>query len=162
RMHQKLQPAYKVYRLLYPLWNWKNALFQLTVTDRLFDVTKETLGQWLLKWYIDRIGYHAVELYSGKLLLTRRFGEEPVRTAAPHPAGTHADGHGETPESLRVLVLGQVKAGKSSLVNALFGEVKAATDVVPTTAQLTSYVLQRADLDGTLTISDMGGYEDPS
>src|SRR5437773_3485224 len=40
RMHQKFQPAYKAYRLFYPLLNWKNALFQLVVTDRLFDVTK--------------------------------------------------------------------------------------------------------------------------
>jgi uncharacterized protein len=162
RMHQKLQPAYKAYRLLYPLWNWKNALFQLAVTDRLFDVTKETLGQWLLKWYVDRVGYHAIELYSGKLLLTRRFEQAPVPPSAPPAAEIHADGRGETPESLRVLVLGQVKAGKSSLVNALFGEVRAATDVVPTTARLTPYVLQRADFGGALTISDMGGYEDPS
>src|SRR5215510_6793792 len=148
RMHQKLQPAYKAYRLLYPLWNWKNALFQLAVTDRLFDVTKETLSQWLLKWYVDRVGYHAIELYSGKLLLTRRFEQETAPSLALHSTENRVEVRKGTPESLRVLILGQVKAGKSSLVNALFGELRAATDVVPTTARLTSYVLQRADFGG--------------
>ena len=48
RLHQKIMPAYRVYRLLYPLFNWHNALFQRLVTDRLFDLTKQTLNQWLL------------------------------------------------------------------------------------------------------------------
>jgi predicted GTPase len=62
---------------------------------------------------------------------------------------------------LRILILGTSEGGKSSLVNALFGTVHAATDVLPTTAQLTSYVLDRPDLGGTIIVSDMGGYEDP-
>ena len=43
RLHQKILPAYQLYRMLYPLFNWHNALFQLLVTDRLFDLTKQTL-----------------------------------------------------------------------------------------------------------------------
>src|SRR5262245_26313064 len=125
-LHQKFKPAYNAYRLLYPLLNWKNALFQLFVTDRLFDVTKETLSQWLLKWYVDRVGYHAIELYSGKLLLTRhREGSSPLLTDSAEMLN---QAQRAKTEPLRILVLGQVKAGKSSLVNALFGEVKAATD----------------------------------
>jgi hypothetical protein len=50
RLHQKILPAYNVYRLLYPLFNWQNALVQMLITDRLFDLTKHTLTQWLLKW----------------------------------------------------------------------------------------------------------------
>lgn len=162
RLHQKIQPAYHVYRMLYPLFNWQNALFQHLVTDRLFDLTKQTLTQWLLKWYVDRVGYHAIELYSGKLPLTQHVDlsasqlqhldsrQQPVasQTAATVPL-------------LRILLLGQVKAGKSSLVNALFTTPHAATDVLPTTAQLTSYVLDRPELGGTVIVSDMGGYEEP-
>ena len=162
RLHQKVQPAYHVYRMLYPLFNWQNALFQLLVTDRLFDLTKQTLTQWLLKWYVDRVGYHAIELYSGKLLLTQHFD---LSVAPPQaldtPLQPAAAQTGATLPLLRILLLGQVKAGKSSLVNALFAMPHAATDVVPTTTQLTSYVLDRPDLGGTLIVSDMGGYEDP-
>ena len=161
RLQQKLRPAYHVYRLLYPLFNWYNALFQLLVTDRLFDLTKQTLIQWLLKWYVDRVGYHAIELYSGKLLLTRQFdlSAPPSRTAT---AEKLAPSQPVTAEPMRLLVLGQVKAGKSSLVNALFDTAPAATDVLPMTTQLMSYVLDRPDLGGMIVVSDMGGYEDPN
>jgi uncharacterized protein len=160
RLHQKIMPAYQVYRFLYPLFNWHNALFQRLVTDRLFDLTKQTLNQWLLKWYVDRIGYHAIELYSGKLLLTRQFDPfaPPLLSTT---AETVAASQTVTAAPLRILMLGQVKAGKSSLVNALFGTTPAATDVLPMTARVTSYVLDRPDLGGTIIITDMGGYEDP-
>ncbi len=161
QLQQRLKPAYNAYRLLYPLLNWQNALFQIIVTDRLFDIAKQTLAQWLLKWYVDRVGYHAIELYSGRLPLTRRVDSEAY-FAPPSPTA-----HGEDLQSvpsgpLRILILGQVKAGKSSLANALFGEQRAVTDVLPATAQLTSYVLERPELGATLIVSDMGGYEDPS
>ena len=40
-----------------------------------------------------------------------------------------------------MLIVGQKKAGKSSLVNALFGQDRAATDVLPQTQQVEPYVL---------------------
>ena len=161
QLQQRLKPAYNAYQVLYPLLNWHNALFQILVTDRLFDVAKQTLAQWLLKWYVDRVGYHAIELYSGRLPLTRRVDSEAYFA----PSSPTVSGENLPPVSagpLRVLILGQVKAGKSSLANALFGEPRAVTDVLPATAQLTSYVLDRAELGTTLIVSDMGGYEDPS
>lgn len=162
---QKLKPAYELYqlyRVLSPLLNWQSGLFRLLVTDRLFDLTKETLNQWLLKWYVDRVGYHAIELYSGKLLLTRRLDPAAAPPLSSAAAETLAEAGAARTEPLRILIVGQVKAGKSSLVNALFSEVRAATDVVPTTAQLTSYVLQRPELGTAVVLSDMGGYEDPT
>ena len=39
------------------------------------------------------------------------------------------------------LVAGQVKAGKSSVINAILGEQRAATSVVPMTAEITRYEL---------------------
>lgn len=162
RLQQKLQPAYHVYRLLYPLFNWQNALFQLLVTDRLFDLTKQTLAQWLLKWYVDRVGYHAIELYSGKLLLTRQLDLSDAVPQRHERRKQSAQSQTVPVTPLRILLVGQVKSGKSSLVNALFGTPHAATDVLPTTARLTSYVLDRPDLGGTVIVSDMGGYEDPN
>ena len=43
-------------------------------------------------------------------------------------------------EPLRIIVVGQTKSGKSSLINALFDEYRAATDVVPRTDQVEPYV----------------------
>ena len=152
-------PAYRVYRLLYPLFNWHNALFQRLVTDRLFDLTRQTFNQWLLKWYVDRVGYHAIELYSGKLLLTRQFDlvtpplSETTEKLTPLQSSTAEPLHPDTRAT---------EGGQVSLVNALFGTAPAATDVLPMTARVTSYVLDRPELGGTVIISDMGGYEDPN
>ncbi len=162
---QQLQPAYDLYRLyqmLSPLLNPQSGVLRLLVTDRLFDLTKATVSQWLLRWYVDRVGYHAISLYSGKLLLTRR-GEnltplQPATAAELAQAETEA----EAIEPLHVLILGQVKAGKSSLVNALLGTMCAATDSVPTTTQVTPYVLEQIAGEGRIVLQDMGGYEDPS
>ena len=167
RVGKKLKPAYelyRVYRILSPLVNWKSALFRFVVTDRLFDLTKQTLQEWLLGWYVDRVGYHAIALYSGKLLLdqppTNPPGQRQGEAAQDERAGRleAAPSH----HVLRVLVLGQVKSGKSSLVNALFGEVRAAVDVVPTTVRVTPYVLDRLSDGDTVVVLDMGGYDDPT
>lgn len=163
RFSQKMKPAYELYQLyrfLSPLINPQSGIFRLLITDRLFDLTKETLNQWLLKWYVDRVGYHAIALYSGKLLLTRREGR--VGVFQPEAEEDVVQTRKRTTEPLRILVLGQVKAGKSSLVNALFGEVRAATDRTPTTMELTPYILERPDIGSAVALYDMGGYEDPS
>jgi hypothetical protein len=56
-----------------------------------------------------------------------------------------------------VAVVGPVKAGKSSLVNAFLGEARAATDVLPLTAGSTRYTLAQPGLP-TLTLIDTGGF----
>jgi hypothetical protein len=198
RIGQKLKPAYElyqVYRILSPLLNWQSAIIRFFVTERLFDLTKETLQQWLLRWYVDRVGYHAIGLYSGKLLLDQRPDSSALQTRKPSewPSGRPSGRPSETPdksydtmhantqdttdttrhntqamsqtvssEPLRVLILGQVKAGKSSVLNALFGEVRASVDVVPTTLHLTPYVLDRIEGEAAVLLYDMGGYDDPT
>jgi predicted GTPase len=47
-------------------------------------------------------------------------------------------------------------------VNALFGEVRAAVDVVPTTVRVTPYVLDRLGGKDAVSLLDMGGYDDPT
>jgi predicted GTPase len=54
-------------------------------------------------------------------------------------------------------VVGPVKAGKSSLVNALLGEAKAGTDVLPLTPGVTKYTLRQPGLP-TFTLLDTAGF----
>jgi uncharacterized protein len=86
--------------------------------------------------WIEEVGRAAIELYSGRLRvdaaeLGRQAGGAPglgvMAAAAPGP--------------LRVLVAGQATVGKSSLVNALLGEVAAAVDVLPLGTDATRYAL---------------------
>jgi predicted GTPase len=60
-------------------------------------------------------------------------------------------------EPLRFLILGQVSSGKSSLINALFGEIKSAEGLLPTTAEITPYLLERDGLQHAIVL-DSAGY----
>jgi predicted GTPase len=130
---------------------------RILTTDSLVSHSTEDLKRWLIDAYIKKIGYYAIELYSGNLVLengllanaTRRTQQE-LEKIKGREAATFA-------EPLRILVLGQTNAGKSSLINALFGAAKAETDVIPTTEGITPYLLERPGLD-TAIILDCEGY----
>ncbi len=103
------------------------------------------LQRWLLREYVRKVGYYAIELYSGRLTLTNTPTPEPITAENP------------VTEPLRIVVLGRANAGKSSLINALFGQLTAATDVLPdTTAELTPYRLERGGLDAALIFDTPG------
>jgi len=59
-------------------------------------------------------------------------------------------------EPLRLLICGQLKAGKSSLINALAGEVRAASDVLPLTDKFTAYEFKRQGIPQALIIDSPG------
>jgi len=113
--------------------------------------------RWLLREYVRKVGYYAIELYSGRLTLT-----ETEPTAQPTPASREdlarvAEGVTRTSEPLRIVILGRANAGKSSLINALFGRLTAATDVLPdTTPGLTPYRLEHEGLTAALIFDTPG------
>ncbi|HOW62681.1 MAG TPA: 50S ribosome-binding GTPase [Candidatus Contendobacter sp.] len=113
--------------------------------------------RWLLREYVRKVGYYAIELYSGRLTLA---DAEP--TAVPTPASRRdleqaAVYAAPVNEPLRIVVLGRANAGKSSLINALFGQLTAATDVLPdTTTGLTPYRLEHDGLDAALIFDTPG------
>jgi small GTP-binding protein len=110
--------------------------------------------------YIKKIGYYAIQLYSGHIVLDEDAFKQHVTTASRDDLERFQNREEKLAEEpLRILVLGQVKAGKSSLINALFGEVKALVDVVPTTSTVYPYLLERQGLE-TAIILDTAGYQD--
>lgn len=114
------------------------------VLDELAAHGSERVQTWLLREYIRKLGYHAIDLYGGLVRI-----EEHTPLDAPDRRlledGRAADEQDAArSEPLRILVLGRANAGKSSLINALFGEVTAATDLLPdTTAEIKPYRLER-------------------
>lgn len=106
----------------------------------------ERIQLWILREFIRKLGYHAIELYGG---YARLDDETPLEAAIdPDRANGRADTETEATQSepLRVLVLGRTNAGKSSLINALFGRIEAAADVLPdTTAAISAYHLADQD-----------------
>ena len=73
----------------------------------------------------------AIDLYSGRLRFT------DTELAQRRDPGAVALAEPETP--VRIVVIGQTGAGKSTLVNALLGEDRAETDAAPATDRAVAY-----------------------
>lgn len=155
------EPSRMLYRLASLGWNPLGALLghvRDQATGQMADVTASEVRKWALGYAVRKAGYYAIELYSGQLVLdesefAKFVGAGSERDAAQAQAREAA----LATEPLRVLVIGQAKAGKSSLVNAMFGAVRAAVDIVPRTAQVEPYVLERDGLPRAI-ILDTAGY----
>ncbi len=84
-----------------------------------------------------------------------REGTEDAPGRPSRPPSPHGDGSPAPP--VTVALVGPVKAGKSSLVNALLGEERAATDVLPLTPGATRYTLSKPG-QPTLSVMDTAGF----
>jgi uncharacterized protein len=111
---------------------------------------------WFYSAYVHRLGTYLVELNSGRL----RVGAKRYRDLTGKDMGVGAADKEVADEikAITITVLGQVKTGKSSFVNALLGEQRAKTDVLPATAEVTKYALKHADIPNQLLILDTVGY----
>jgi predicted GTPase len=100
---------------------------------------------------VEEIGREAINLYSGRLRadIAELADLHPAAVANPAAPGV----------ALRILVAGKVNAGKSSLVNALCGDVVAAVDVLAATGQPTSHSIRGADDWPALELIDCAGLE---
>jgi len=135
-------------------------LYELRVVffDRVTHYPLAELQRWLLHTYARKVGYYAILLYSGQLKLDSASDDQPS-PASRRDLETAARDETRSVEPLRILVAGQTKAGKSTLVNALFGQLRAPTDALPLTYQFNPYRLER---DGELLglVLDSPGYGD--
>lgn len=111
------------------------------------DMFKENIFLWFFAQYVRRLGHYLIELYSGRLKVgVERYRELKEQPDDSQPVG--ADGiivvdgaKTSQARAVTIAVIGQVKAGKSSLINALLGEQRARTDVIPATSGISRYEL---------------------
>jgi len=130
--------------------------------SKMLDASADETKRWVVQFAVRKTGFYAIELYSGHLAL-RGVEFAPYKTERSQRAIAEDVGRKAIlkEEPLRILVLGQVKAGKSSLINAMFGETRAAVDVVPRTRDVEPYLLERDGVRKAI-ILDTAGYEDAS
>jgi uncharacterized protein len=141
------------------LFNWQGVLLSKArslLLDKGVNYVTDEISQRLISVYVNKLGYYAIQLYSGQMTL-----DDIVPTDVLTPDSKtdikESTENEKTIEPLRLLILGQVSSGKSSLINALFDDVKSATSVLPTTAEITPYVLERDGLQQAI-ILDSAGY----
>ncbi|WP_315851242.1 GTPase family protein [Planctomicrobium piriforme] len=145
------------------LVNPVNVLKYFTSEVTVGPVSQELQTEFLAAVYlrfVRQVGFYLVEMNSGRLrggadLYRRTFGSPEQQAYTPQAARPSLE-----PEPVTVALIGQVKAGKSSLVNALVGERVAKSDVLPETRQVNRYRLTVPETDVVLTLLDTPGYAD--
>jgi len=141
------------------LFNWPGAALSEARTilmDKGFNLIREELLQRLLSAYISKLGYYAIQLYSGQITLDDIAPTETLSDVSINDV-KKINAYEQSIEPLRILVLGQVSSGKSTLINKLFGEIRTAEGVLPTTSQITPFKLEREGME-VATILDSAGY----
>jgi predicted GTPase len=124
--------------------------------SRPLQMLQENLLLWFYTAYVHRLGTYLIDLNSGRL----RVGARRYRALLQQAQGLPAE-ETESVETIRrvaLTIFGQVKAGKSSLINALLGEQRARADVLPATAEITHYDLHPEGIDTHLELLDTVGY----
>ncbi|WP_162300017.1 GTPase family protein [Kineobactrum sediminis] len=149
RSYQAYQ-AYRAYRIFTP----QGLIAELSslVLGGIGENAKETLLYNLKRAYLQEVANVAIDLYSGNF--KRALNELPVQQDIQRDLDRLAKEVGP----VRILVVGQVSSGKSTLVNALLEEIKAESGLIPITESESVY--QFAIEDGLDTrIVDTPGVE---
>jgi len=156
-------PASRFYRAMRLGLNPSSAVFREIAAyfaGTMMTQSADEFKRWFLDYFVKKSGYYAIELYSGHLVLEEGELPEFVTQRARREIEAQAKRRqAVSEEPLRVLVVGQVKAGKSSVINAIFGETRTVADATVRTEGAESHYLQREGLDRAM-ILDTAGYDD--
>ncbi len=124
------------------------------ITDRVLNQVGGAVQTTLKRLLLQEISQVGIDLYSGRL----RVSDEELHDYRSEAARADEERRPESPEPLRVLVLGQTSAGKSSLVNALVDSLAAETGRLPTTDRTSVHTLKVED-GSELHLIDTPGVE---
>jgi hypothetical protein len=124
--------------------------FNRVFSDKTIDAVSYRLRAMATQEFVLAVGRAAIDLYSGRLTLS----DEDLHAARTHELATAAAPVGP----VHLVLIGQVNAGKSSLVNALAQESRSAVGPLPTTARVAEYSLEQAGRPAVLLV-DLPGLE---
>ncbi|PSU34354.1 GTPase family protein [Photobacterium lutimaris] len=131
---KKFYDVYRVFRAMTPAGLVAEARGQLL--GRLFDEVSEEVQHNLKKVLLQEVLSVAIDLYSGRY----KAAEGELNNS-----DTDSEHFAEELKPLRVAIVGQVSAGKSSLVNTFVGNMVAEVSAIPSTENI---VVHRCYVDG--------------
>ncbi|MGL5098418.1 MAG: GTPase family protein, partial [Planctomycetia bacterium] len=152
--------------------------------DPAMKLIQENALLWFYSLFVQRMGASLIELNSRRLRVGAKRWRELTSAQFPDPkavdgpsASAESDSAPKTEaipqpsteqsgaalvvprtDDVVLAIVGQVKAGKSSLVNALLGRRSATADVLPQVDGAKRYELSSPKLDARLVLFDTAGY----
>jgi predicted GTPase len=133
--------------LLNPLNIARYGFSRVTVDKVGSNLQSEVLAGIYLR-FIRQVGFYLIEMNSGRLRggadAYRNAFEQQQRAGRSNAIGENnlAQKHSPTSRPVTIGIVGQVSAGKSSLINYLTGGRQATVDVLPQTRQVQRYTLE--------------------
>jgi predicted GTPase len=149
---QKGYDIWRIIRMLNPVTAATQEIRE-RLSNQMYRWGREELAKRLARAYVKEVGRAAIDLYGGRLRISPEEMEAHVTEATSRDRRASAKVQAEP---LRLLVGGQIKAGKSSLINALLNQVRAASDVLPLTADFRAYELKRDGVPQALILDSPG------
>lgn len=147
----------------------------------LTDVMQSNILTSFYIFFLRQVGYYAIEMNSGRLRGGSQQYREMMKRQQPgsdktleqmigemsqtNQPQTDIDSKIATTENIEtvdvnIVMAGQVKAGKSSLVNSLLGRHQAKVGILPETKAVQRYVLPMPESNRQLSLLDTIGYQD--
>ncbi len=149
------EQAYDIWRIVRMLNPLSAATHEIReqFSKKMYEAGRDHLTRKLAERYVEEVGHAAIDLYGGRLRVSDVDLDSHVSPATRRDREEMAQ---QVTEPLRLLVAGQVNAGKSSLVNALSDQVQAAVDALPATPSYRAYELKREGVPAALIIDSPG------
>ena len=157
------QQGQNVYWMISAIFNPFKTAVQLTANklgvQSAFAQIQNNVLQWFFLSFLHEVGRYLIELNSGRLRVgTKRYLELMAKHQVPED---YQEGETKVPvdhpvQRVTIAVVGPVSAGKSSLINAIFGEQRAAVAQTPLTARSTKYELNQTGLPPITLIDTVG------
>ncbi|MBS3964202.1 MAG: 50S ribosome-binding GTPase [Methylomonas sp.] len=136
RIASKGRELYRLFRVVTAGFDPVTTLIRelrVFANSQLLASSTDDLKRWLIDAYIKKVGFYAIELYSGNMVLddddlrkpTRRTQRE-INTIRQRQRQSQRNA-----EPFQILLAGKANSGKASLINALAGQSLAVADTLP-------------------------------
>ncbi len=149
-----IQMVYNGYRMVRPMVNPVSALvgeIRGLITRRAIDKISVNSSRWMKARLVECVGKHLINLYSGQVRsdddLEQALRQKGTVLLVPSPA--------EKP--IRVLLVGEVNAGKSSIINAMAGRMRSVSHYLPETRGSLVIDVEVSGI-GSVHLIDTSGY----
>lgn len=176
QMYDAVQPLYDVgymaYRVATLPLSPVNALWREIrryISGQAINLSIGALKSEIVSYIVHRMGFYLIELYSGRVVLDEiEFDKHRITAEQAELRTAQPDIDDYSGEFIRIVIVGQLKAGKSSLVNALRRTWHAQTDILPCTEEIQAYLMRPSTgpvlnesqpLPGCLMLVDTPGYD---
>ena len=162
RIASKGRELYRLFRIVTAGIDPVSALIRelkVVANSSLLAESTGDVRRWLIDAYIKKVGYYAIELYSGHLSLDDNMFNKPTRQTQREIDKIQEQEKQRNAEPFRILVLGKTNAGKGSLINALAERQLAVADTMPNPQERQTYLLHRDDFPSTLIVDSWRYHE---